>query len=254
MNRTSLLALAFVVAPATPGLVTGPAGVYTVTTSGPTRVSSGDAWVRLDWDTLPPTPTPTPTPPDPTPPPNPTPAPTPVPTLVLAPHTVIFVAEKNQSLTPGQRALQASTTIKDLLLNLNPRNQWASVDIKTVTIKDWLPEINKAGTPCVLILGSKPGGTGYEVIPQPADEASVLAEVQRLAAGGLSRAVFDGAFPSPQADTAAQERAAKLAEATRLLEEIKATLSKGRRKRTAEPPPLVAVGSNDRLRTTRLAP
>jgi hypothetical protein len=30
--------------------VSGPAGTYTVKTSGPTRISSGPTWVRLDWD------------------------------------------------------------------------------------------------------------------------------------------------------------------------------------------------------------
>jgi hypothetical protein len=30
--------------------VTGPAGVYTVTTGGPTRITSGTGWVLLQWD------------------------------------------------------------------------------------------------------------------------------------------------------------------------------------------------------------
>jgi len=46
-----VLLIAFATGPATTDAppVSGPAGAYTVRTGGPTRITSGPTWVRLDW-------------------------------------------------------------------------------------------------------------------------------------------------------------------------------------------------------------
>jgi hypothetical protein len=84
MNRLTLLALVTLLAlPGSGDPVTGPAGVYTVTTTGPTRVTSGEGWVKIEWEVepvvpAPPNPTKPPEPAKPDPPPvAPPPAPTP---------------------------------------------------------------------------------------------------------------------------------------------------------------------------------
>jgi hypothetical protein len=66
MIRRAIVVLALLALPAsvdTPP-VTGPAGVYTVTTTGPTRITSGTGWILLQWDgapdVLPKPPTPVP--------------------------------------------------------------------------------------------------------------------------------------------------------------------------------------------------
>jgi hypothetical protein len=81
MNRLTLLALVTLLAlPGSGDPVTGPAGVYTVTTTGPTRVTSGEGWVKIEWEVepvvpAPPNPTKPPDPAKPDPPVAPPPAP-----------------------------------------------------------------------------------------------------------------------------------------------------------------------------------
>jgi hypothetical protein len=49
MRRATVVLLSLLAVHASSDPVTGPAGVYTVTTSGPTRITSGAGWVLLQW-------------------------------------------------------------------------------------------------------------------------------------------------------------------------------------------------------------
>ena len=188
MSRIFPLALALIVlAPADP--VTGPAGVYTVTTTGPTRITSGDGWVKIEWEVeptvppKPPDPGPGPVnpvkPPDPgpvSPPPSP-PAPTPSIGPLAAPIWVAAVYDRATaaSLPAGQQALLLSKTITAELQPFGAT--WSSWDKSDPGMKDWQAD---AGTtyPVLLVIWAK--GTRSKTFPLPADETAAVAFVKQI--------------------------------------------------------------------------
>lgn len=136
---------------------------------------------------------PTPTPdPVPSPPPIPAPAPAPAPSTT-GPYLVAFVTDAKAVtvMSAAQVALQSSTTMGGSLKAMAFGNQWMPrADINNSVITPYASEIRRrASLPCVAIIGTDANGRGavVEAIANPADESSVLAEIRRLAFGGVPR-------------------------------------------------------------------
>jgi hypothetical protein len=198
MNRFTLLALASILWAPPIDPVTGPAGVYTVTTTGPTRVTSGEGWVKIEWEVepvvpAPPNPTKPPEPAKPDPPPvvtPPPPAPEPavsIPTLtgqvwMLA----VYDTAKAGSYPPGQQAIllppdkggsvSIGAALKSMQISWQPRDQ------ADETLKTWTADAQAKGLPAVVIIGNA-GKTSF-VVPLPADEAGVLSLARKIRGQG----------------------------------------------------------------------
>jgi hypothetical protein len=171
--------------------VTGPAGVYTVTTTGPTRVTSGEGWVKIEWEVEPVVPAPTnPTkPPDPAKPdPSvaPPPAPTPAASLPVLVGQVwmlaVYDSAKAGSYPPGQQAIllppdkggsvSIGAALKSMQISWQPRDQADPV------LKEWIADAQAKGLPAVVVIGN--AGKTSLVVPLPADEAGVLVLARKI--------------------------------------------------------------------------
>lgn len=189
MNRLTPLALLATLSLGSLGdPVKGPAGVYTVTTTGPTRVTSGEGWVKIEWEVepvVPPPPEPT-KPIDPSPGVTPPPAPTPavsVPTLtgqvwMLA----VYDATKAGSYPPGQQSLLLPPDkggSASIAAALNARQiVWKPRDQSDSGLKDWIADAQAKGLPAVVVIGDA-GKTSF-VVPLPADGTGVLALAKKI--------------------------------------------------------------------------
>jgi hypothetical protein len=190
MNRLTLLALVAMSLAPTGDPVTGPAGVYSVTTTGPTRVTSGDGWVKIEWEVEPVVPKP----PDPAKPPEPVkpdppvvtpPAPTSsvsIPTLtgqvwMLA----VYDTAKAGAYPPGQQAIllppdkggsaSIGAALKAMQISWQPRDQTDPV------LKEWVADA-QGKLPAIVLIGN--AGKTSAVVPLPADEAGVLALAKKI--------------------------------------------------------------------------
>ncbi len=162
----------------------GPAGVYKfeITTTGPTTITRGDGWYKIEWDVEPTIPAkpdpPVVKPPDPGLPVTPTPAPPTVALPVLTgPIWVAAVYDRSTavSLPAGQQALLLSKTITPTLAKLDAT--WSSWDKSDPGLKGWGPD---AGTtyPALLVIWNQ--GTKSQSWPLPADENTAVAFVGKL--------------------------------------------------------------------------
>jgi hypothetical protein len=197
MNRITLLALvASISLGSASDPVTGPAGVYTVTTTGPTRVTSGDGWVKIEWEVEPVVPRP-PDPAKPDPPPVVTPPPIVTPPVTTPAVSIpvltgqvwmlaVYDTSKAGSYPPGQQAVLlppdkgGSATIgpalKALQISWQPRDQADPV------LKEWTADAQSKGLPAIVIIGN--AGKSSTVVPLPADEAGVLALAKKIRGQG----------------------------------------------------------------------
>ncbi len=186
MNRFIPLALMMIAIWGGGDTITGPAGVYTVTTSGQTVITSGPGWVKIEWDagvpvepSVPDKPSPPVVkPPDPGLPVTPTPSPPTVALPVLTgPIWVAAVYDRSTavSLPAGQQALLLSKTITPTLAKLDAT--WSSWDKSDPGLKGWGPD---AGTtyPALLVIWNQ--GTVSKSWPLPIDEAAMTAFVGKL--------------------------------------------------------------------------
>lgn len=181
MNRLAVLTLLALATADVP--ITGPAGVYTVETAGPTTVTSGPGWVKISWEAEPvPTKPVEPTkPPDPGPtvPPPPTPAPTvDVQPIAQGPAWIAAVYDESKlsSYPPGQQALLQSKTIGASLKPLGITwSAWRHVD---PGLGKWSADIANKPLPLVLVISG--GGHTVLVYPLPADEQAMGEMAKKL--------------------------------------------------------------------------
>lgn len=186
MNRITLLVLSLILWAPTIDLVTGPAGVYSVTTSGPTRVTSGSGWVKIEWEVEPSTLTP----PEPVKPPEPGPT-VPPPPIVPTPSSpdvsplkagpawiaAVYDEHKASSYPPGQQALLLSKTVGPALKAQQITwSVWKATDFDANG--KWSGDI--AGKPLPLILVISNQGHTSTVYSLPGDETAMMAMAQKL--------------------------------------------------------------------------
>ncbi len=163
----SLLGLACVASAQSPPIVY-PAGVYTVTTSGPTVITYSASSVTLTW-TVAPTPTPVP------------PAPTPEPVPTLTGHVwALVVYDPAVTLTTAQTAALNSTTLRASALLQDVDVQcFKSTD---ATVASWHTSYTKIGLPAILFVQKAPSGQGVlgYGATLPASEADILSLVSKV--------------------------------------------------------------------------
>lgn len=189
MNRLTPLALVTIISLGSASdPVTGPAGVYTVTTTGPTRVTSGQGWVKIEWEVEPVVPTP-PEPAKPVDPPptvTPPPAPTPevsVPTLTGQVFMLaVYDSAKAGTYPPGQQAILLPPEkggSASLAAALKAREIfWRPHDQSDPGLKEWIADAQAKGLPAVVVIGDA-GKTSF-VVPLPADGTGVLALAKKI--------------------------------------------------------------------------
>jgi hypothetical protein len=199
INRFFLLVLTTILTVSAADQVVGPAGIYTVTTSGPTRLTSGEGWVKIEWEVEPSTPTPPPptptkpveSPPVVTPPPvvvPPVVAPTP--TLPATPLTgqvwilAVYDAAKAGGYPATQQAILlppskgGSATLGPALAKL--KISWQPREINDPVLDgasaggSWKADALKQGVPCVIAIADQGGKVVSYPFPLPADEAAVI--------------------------------------------------------------------------------
>jgi len=150
-----LLALATVYTTVDTVPVTGPAGVYTVKTTGPTRITGGTGWVQIDWDVdgqvvKPPRPAPSPAP---------LPAPPPAPAPVAA-HTGHFTVSYIEPRYPSP----ASGAVRDGLA----KTDWTPLDAtyrsytegqSQITSLGFTPHFKTSDLPIVMLQEDGPSGS-----------------------------------------------------------------------------------------------
>lgn len=168
MNRAFLLALFASITVTGADSVTGPAGVYTVTTTGPTTVTSGPGWVRIEWEVEPTVPVKPPPvkPPEPQPPPpGPTTPAVEVPTL-SGPIWIAAVYDKTtaNTLPQGQQTLLTSKIISSELKALDIT--WSSWDKSDKGLEPWGPDAGST-YPVLLVIWNQ--GAKSKTFPLPSD-------------------------------------------------------------------------------------
>lgn len=193
MNRLTPLALLAVLSLGSASdPVKGPAGVYSVTTTGPTRVTSGEGWVRIEWEVEPVVPTPPEPakpiepPPTVTPPPAPTPAVS-IPTLEGNVWMIaVYDSAKVGSYPPGQQSVllppdkggsaSIGAALKARQIFWQPRDQADKV------LKEWIADAQAKGLPAVVVIGNA-GKTSF-VVPLPADGTGILDLAKKIRGEG----------------------------------------------------------------------
>lgn len=196
MNRlTPLALLATISLGSASDPVKGPAGVYSVTTTGPTRVTSGEGWVKIEWEVEPVVPTP-PEPAKPVEPPpvvTPPPAPAPSGPAVSIPvltgqvfMLAVYDSTKASSYPPAQQAIllppekggsaSIAAALKAREIFWRPRDQ------SDPGLKDWVADAQAKGLPAVVVIGDA-GKTSF-VVPLPADGTGVLELAKKIRGEG----------------------------------------------------------------------
>lgn len=200
ISRLTLLALvALVLAPTDP--VTGPAGVYTVTTSAPTRITSGPGWIKFEWKT---DDTPEPPPPGPVEPPAVKPPPVepekpppvePPPVEPAGPATpltgqvwflAVYDTTKAATYPSAQQAILlppskgGSPTINGAMKSLTI--SWQPHDINDQVLAgsspdggSWKADAMRQGIPCLIAIGMQDGKLVSYAFPLPRDEVTAIA-------------------------------------------------------------------------------
>jgi hypothetical protein len=173
------------------GKIVYPAGTYSVTTEGPTKITTGDNWVHIEWEVepvvpAPPNPTKPPEPTKPDPPVAPPPAPTPDVSLPVLKGQVwmlaVYDTAKAGNYPPGQQAIllppdkggsvSIGAALKSMQISWQPRDQ------ADETLKTWIADAQAKGLPAVVVIGN--AGKTSLVVPLPADEAGVLALARKI--------------------------------------------------------------------------
>lgn len=158
--------------------VVGPAGAYSVETTGATKVEYGRGWVRISWVESPaPNPGPTPSP-DPDPDPEPPPPP---PSPVATGKLWITIVYDSDTETQEQA---------DVRVSLATSPEWAAINARCLAVEDSQDVLDRAklrkyvgDRPCVIIQEQAPGESTAKVIKtiaNPADKATVVNEVKAL--------------------------------------------------------------------------
>lgn len=162
------------------GDMTGPAGVYTIVTTGPTKVSSGDGWLKLEWsEGSPGTPPPIVSPPPPTPPPAPPPSP-PVDVIPISSGPAWIAAVYDPAhlsdLPDGQKALLANKTLFGQLKS--QQITWSVWKADDFFQAKWGQDIAGKPLPLLLVIWSQ--GNRTAVYPLPRDDAGLFVMVNKM--------------------------------------------------------------------------
>jgi hypothetical protein len=208
INRFFLLVLTTILTVSATDQVVGPAGTYTVTTSGPTKVTSGEGWVKIEWEAEPSTPTPPPptptkpveSPPVVTPPPvvvppvvGPTPAMPATPLTGQVWMLAVYDQTKAGAYPPAQQAILlppskgGSATLAEALAELKIVLEKHDINDQVMKgsnavpdpqnpdkITTWKGEALKQGLPCLIVINNPGGKLQWWPFPLPADEAAMI--------------------------------------------------------------------------------
>lgn len=173
-------------------VITAPAGVYTVVTTGVTKILATSSSITFSWSPVPGPPVPGPTPPTPgpgpapvppvpgptPPPPGPGPAPTPPAETAHLWVVSVFDVDRISEMTPAQQLARVSATLGPALKKLDA--SYEEVSTKDPDAAKFAPGVTNF--PVVTILKADPSGKAVVVVPASPliDEASVIAAVSKL--------------------------------------------------------------------------